>query len=237
MKPANDPLEKSKTFSRYAALATAVTTLITFTIAFLTPPLSGPFCHGFCFEYPYTDIAARFPRDYLWMFPAILLMLLYVILMVCIHSYASNEKKIFSQIGLSVALMAAMILIANYFVQVSVIQPSVLSGETEGIALLSQYNPHGIFIALEEIGFLLITISLFSVVPVFPSSGGLNKAFRITVISGFLLAVSSLAIISSKYGIMREYIFEVTIISIVFVEIIIASVLLERIFQKQYYST
>lgn len=34
-----------------------------------------------------------------------------------------------------------------------------MHGETEGITLLTQYNAHGIFIALEELGYLLMSLS------------------------------------------------------------------------------
>jgi hypothetical protein len=220
-------------FSFYIAITTAVMTFITFVIAVLTPPLSGPFCEGPCLEYPYTAAVSRFPRDYYWMYPAMLVELLYVILMVCIHCYANPGRRIFSHIGLSLALIAAMILIANYFVQVSVVQPSLIKGETDGIAILSQYNPHGLFIALEEIGYLLMTVSFMSVAPVFPSVNRLHKTLRVTLVSGFLLAVVALALVSVRYGIMREYIFEVIIISIVWVELIFTSLLLTRIFKKE----
>ena len=101
----------------YAAILTAVITVVTFGIAIFTPPLSGAFCVGSCIEYPFTNIISRFPRDYVWMYLAILLTLIYVVLMVCIHHYASRDKKIFSQIGLSFALISATILIINYFIQ------------------------------------------------------------------------------------------------------------------------
>ena len=216
----------------YISIITAIVTLITFAIEIFTPPLSGPWCEGDCFIYPYNNIASRFPRDYLWMYPAMAVMVLYVILMVCIHQYALPHKKVFSQIGLSIALMAAIILISNYFVQVSVIQPSLIKGETHGIAILSQYNPHGIFIALEEIGFLLANISLFMMIPVFPPSDILNKALRLTWMIGFFLAVFTLVLISLVYGIMREYFFEIAIISIVWLQLIISSIILSRIFKR-----
>lgn len=130
-------------FGFTVALLTSAITTITFAIAVMTPPLSGPFCTTGCFEYPYTDITGRFPRDYYWMYPAMLVFLMYLILMSCIHEYAATEKKLFSRLGLAVAIMSAGILITNYFIQVSVIQPSLLRGETDGIALLTQYNPHG----------------------------------------------------------------------------------------------
>jgi hypothetical protein len=85
----------------YTSIFTAAVTLVTFGIAVFTPPLAGPFCIASCIEYPFTSIVSRFPRDYLWMYPAILLMSLFVVLMVCLHHYASPEKKIFSSTMLS----------------------------------------------------------------------------------------------------------------------------------------
>ncbi len=37
-----------------------------------------------------------------------------------------------------------------------------MKGEKEGISLLTQFNPHGIFIALKEVGYLLMSLSFFS---------------------------------------------------------------------------
>lgn len=216
----------------FAATATAVVTTGTFVIAFLTPPLSGPFCEGPCFEYPYADITARFPRDYFWMYPAMVVSLLSLALVICIHHYARPEKKIFSHMGVCLASMSAAILITDYFLQVSVIQPALLSGETDGIALWSQFNPHGLFIALEEIGFLLMNLALLSIAPVFSGRNGIERAIRFVFITGSVLAFSALVAVSTTYGIMREYIFEVIIISIVWFELIISSALLGRVFGK-----
>ena len=205
-------------------------TAATFVIAFLTPPLSGPLCTGGCFEYPYTDVVSRFPRDYFWMFPAIFLFMIYIILMACIHHAAASDKKMYSLAGLSFAVMAAVILITDYFVQLSVIQPSLLKGETEGIALWSQYNPHGIFIAMEEIGYLIICVSLLFIAPVFNGTGRMHRLLRIVPVAGFLMAIGALIFISVRMGVMREYIFEISIISIVFLELLIEASLLSRVF-------
>ena len=133
-------------------------------------------------------------------------------------------------------MMSGIILIADYFVQVTVIQQSLLSGETDGIALLTQFNPHGVFIALEEVSFLLLSIAFAFLTPVFKSKNGVERALRTTFISGFLLALGSLFIITVQYGIQREYIFEVAIISIVWLELIVASVLLSRFFKRTEFS-
>jgi len=69
--------EQSKTsvggIGLWAAVLMTFLTLVSFGIAIATPPRSGPFCAmASCVTYPYTDVAAFFSRDYLWMFPGIL---------------------------------------------------------------------------------------------------------------------------------------------------------------------
>lgn len=216
----------------YVAVLTAIVTTATFVIAIATPPLSGPWCTANCFEYPFTDIASRFPRDYIWMYPAMLVSALFVLLLICIHQHTNESRKIYTQIGLSFAIISATILILNYFIQVSVIQPSLLNGETDGIALFSQYNPHGIFIASEEIGFFLMTVALFSILPAFSSGKGLSRTLRIILFSGFILAILSFFLIAVKFGLKREYLFEIAIISIVWLELIISSILISVLFGR-----
>lgn len=217
----------------YSSISTAVLTLITFGVAILTPPLSGPYCKAVsCYVYPYLDIALRFPRDYYWMYPAMLMMISYLVLMVCIHRWASQEKKIYSLIGLIFVSMSTLILVADYFVQVSIIQPSLLSGETDGISMLTQYNPHGIFIVLEELGFMLMSTSFLFMAFVF-SDGKLEKAIRWTFITAFALTIVSFIAYSILYGINREYRFEVASISFNWLALIVSSVLLAVIFKKE----
>jgi hypothetical protein len=208
--------------SRIAA-STAVATLLTFAIAFLTPPLSGPFCVSDCFEYPYAGIAGRFPRDYYWMYPAQALMVLYVFLAACLHLRAADDRKAVTLPGLVFAAMASLILMAVYFVQVTVIQPSLLARETDGIALLSQYNPHGVFIALEELGYLMMSLSFPCLAAGLPGRGGMEKAARWALRAGFLLSVAALAGITAAYGVRREYRFEVAVIGIDMLVLLIVS--------------
>jgi hypothetical protein len=221
-------------FGYYMSIITAVLTTITFGIAICTPPLSGPFCTGSCFEYPFTDIAGRFPRDYYWMYPAILLSFSYLIMMITIFQVAQQNKKLFGMIGVSFAIMASLILITNYFIQVSVIQPSLLAGETDGISLLTQFNPHGIFIVLEEIGFTLMIISFFALSPVFNGTSALEKTIKWVTIIAFALAVVSFLLVSIVHGIHREYRYEVVIISITWLELILISFLIARYFKTKY---
>jgi hypothetical protein len=218
-------------FGYYTAIFMAVITAVTFAIAICTPPISGPYCPGDCLEYPFPGIESRFPRDYIWMYPAILLNMVFVVLAVCIHGYASAGRKTFSLAGLAFAVMSAGILATNYFIQVSVIQPSLLKGETDGILLLTQYNTHGLFIALEEIGLLLMSFSFLFMAFVFRKEGP-GASVRWIFIIAFILAMVSLIVYSVVFGIHREYHYEVAIITINWLTLIVSSILIARVFKK-----
>lgn len=220
-------------FGFYVSVFTAILTVVTFGIAVCTPPLSGPFCKGDCFQYPYNEIISRFPRDYYWMYPAILLSFAYLVMIIAVHKSVPAGRNLFSAVASGIAIISSLILSADYFIQVSFIQPSLLAGETEGVAMLSQFNPHGIFIILEELGFVTMGISFLFLVPVFPGAGGLEKSLRLTFIISFCLTVFAFVAITAKNGIMREYRFEVAVITITWIELIVASILLSRYFRRK----
>ena len=220
----------SRKLGFYTAILTSVLTAIAFGIAVFTPPISGPFCQGSCIDYPFTDIISRFPRDYIWMYPAIVLNLVVVVLMVCVHRSATEEKKVFSLAGLCFTLISSTILIVDYFIQITVIQPSLIKGETDGIVLLTQYNPHGIFIALENAAYLVLSFAFLLLAFVFTGTIAIEKALRWLFISGFVLATGLFITLTSVYGNNLEYRFEVAVLTIDWTVLIVAGILLARIF-------
>ncbi len=217
----------------YSSLTVAVLTLVTFGFAIVAVPISGANCLEGCIDYPYLDTVAQFPKDYRWMPLAGLLMLAYVIWTVAIHSTALPHKKIYGQIGLVFASMAALTLVADYFVQFSVVPISLMSGETEGITLLTQYNAHGIFIALEELGYLLMSFSFLFLVPVFLGKDRLASVAGWIFLAGFVLGLVSLVAFSAFYGLDRQDRFEVVIISVDWLVLLINGGLLGAWFSRQ----
>lgn len=154
----------ARRFDSWAAILTAAVSLGTFAIAVLKPPLSGPFCAGDCIQYPFTDLAKRVPLDFLWLWPALLIAPGFSAVMAVVHDRAPSDPRRFSRTGLALAPMAAAVLSAAYFVRLRTVQTAVLRGETVGLELWSQYNPHGVFIALEEAGYFLMAAAfLFAV--------------------------------------------------------------------------
>ncbi len=219
-------------FGIIISLLTAIVTMTTFIIAINTPPLSGPFCITGCYEYPYTNIDERFPRDYYWMFPAMLISIFYLMMMNAIHKQVKKERKLFSRISLQFAVISSIILITDYFLQVTVIQPSLINQENDGISLLTQFNPHGIFIALEELGFTFMSLSFIMLAPALGNTRP-EKVIRITAIAGFLLVIIAFGFITLQFGVMREYRFEVAVISITWLQLIVVSMMST----KYYYLT
>jgi hypothetical protein len=91
----------------WTALATAVTAAGAFAVAVTTPPRSGPYCPTGCIGYPYTDAAAFVPRDFWWMYPAVLLAVLVVVLVSCLHDWMPPHRRPLSRIGATFATLAA----------------------------------------------------------------------------------------------------------------------------------
>jgi hypothetical protein len=217
----------------YSAITTAVMTLITFGFAINAVPISGPGCIEGCIGYPYLDSLAQYPRDYLWMYLALMMMVAYVIFMVALHAHAAPEKRIFAQVGLSFALMGALTLLVTYFTQAAVVPVSLLSGETEGIALFTQYNVHGIFIALEEIGYLLMSLSFLFMGLALSSRSSLEAAARCVFLVAFAFTIVTLVATSIMYGLDRSYRFEIAVISIDWLTLIANGILFAVVFRRQ----
>ena len=156
-----------------------------------------------------------------------------MVLVSSIHAYASPQKKVYAQIGLSFALIAAGVLLGDYFVQFSVVPISLMKEQTEGIALLTQYNPYGVFIVLEELGYLLMSLSFLFLAPVFADGGRLASAVRWVFVGGFVLTVVFLAAISAIYGLERMDRFEIAAISVDWLVLVINGVLLGFLFRRR----
>lgn len=223
----------SAVWARGLSIATALLTAFTFGLAVMAVPVAGRFCVVNCVDYPYTDILDQFPKNYLWMYPAMILCPVFVILLAVIYQASTPERKFFGLVGLCFGLMSSTILIFDYFVQISVVQPSLLLGETDGIALITMFNEHGIFIALEDIGYLLMAAAMGAAALVFTGLTLSEKVVRWTFLSAPVLCVSALVYVSFRYGIQRGYVFEVIAISIDWTALIVGSIALAVTFNAQ----
>lgn len=217
-----------------SSLLLVVFTLITFGFALTAIPISGSFCPTNCVEYPYLNTVQQFPGDFIWMYFTIFQLITFLVVMVSLHYFAPDDKKIFSLTSLMLAALSAVVLLSCYFIQFSVIPASLVHGEFEGIPLLIQYNSHGIFIALEELGYILMVFSFLFIAFIFNKNKYLEKSIKWIFDIAFILSLLAFVIVTMKNGYIRQDIFEVFIISITWLTMIINGILIAILFRKKY---
>lgn len=219
-------------FGFWVSVFTAAITIISFSIAILTPPRSGPFCTASCVPYPYSTTASFFPRDFWWMFPAVSIAPLYLVLCACLHSWVAPSRTLFSRIAILFAAIAASTIALDYFIQIEVLQPSLLQVEADGMALISQYNPHGLFIAMENLGYLTLAISMFFAGLALADNSKLENFVRWQMIVCGTGGFTAFVIMSLYFGVRLETRFELAIITIDWLGLIIASIALSILFRR-----
>lgn len=215
----------------WSAILTAVISAIFFVAGILTPPRSGPFAPAAnVIPYPYTDVAAFIPGDYLWLYPGIVLAPVFLVLMVCIHSYARRDRKIFSQVALLFAVIYATIILIDYVTQFTIVIPSILTNETAGLSLFTQYNPHGFFITFETLGYSMMSGTFLFIAAAF-SGRRIERALRWIFTGGFVVTVLLFIALSLlNYDLVA---FEVTILTINWIVLIVSGVLLSVMFRQR----
>jgi hypothetical protein len=213
-------------FGFWVAIATAAMTVLTFALAITALPNKV--------EYPFTseEILAQWPGDYYWMWPAMVLMVLLVALVGTLHELAPARRGVFSRLAFGLAVIAAAVLLIDYYIQATVMQVNLEKGQLDGWSILTQYNPNGVFIALEELGYLLMSVVFICLVPVFTERTGLDRAIRWLLLASFAVTAISLALVTVWMGIDRGDVFEIIVISIVWLTLVAAGPLLAIRFHR-----
>lgn len=220
-------------FGIYSSFALSVLTVITFGFAMIAIPPSGPNCPGNCMEYPFSDLLLYYPRDYFWMYMTIFQLFAFVIFSVSNHYIVSPAKKMFTMLSVAFTLISACVLLIAYFTQFSTIPISVMKGETDAIAFFTQYNEHGFFIAMEELGYITMSIALFFLAFAFSKDNKQEKRIRTILIVQLILTILSFISYSVIYGIARSYLFEVATITINWLVIIVVGIMIGLNYKKR----
>ena len=102
------------------------------------------------------------PIAMLPLFPSLLLAPVFTALMASLHSYAPEDKKIWSLLGLAFTLIYTTMAAMNYMIQLLPVWRSINLGETDGLAMFVLGNPHSIFWALAYAYIFMNLAMLFS---------------------------------------------------------------------------
>ena len=217
----------------YSAVLLTVFTVISFVLGMMAVPPAGPYCPGDCMEYPYLNSLDHYPHDYYWMYVSVFQLMIYLVFMISVYFAAPPEKKIYGFIGVALAIITVMVLLADYFVQFTVVPVSLMKGETDGIALLTQYNGNGLFIALEELGYILMGLSFLCMAPLFSKANKLELALRRILALPVLLILLFFLYYAFRYGIERSYRFEVAAIGVDWMALIVVGILAALFFKNK----
>ena len=138
-----------------------------------------------------------------------------------------------SRVAQCLAMIGAGVLVADYALQLLVLQPALLNGETEGLSPWSQYNPHGVFIGLEDVGNALLGVGF-----VFLGAalrGASAKPARVAArvfLGGGAAVIATLVFCGIVYRARLEYRFEVTSLLITWLVLLATGVLLAVTFAR-----
>jgi hypothetical protein len=118
-------------------------------------------------------------------FPSFWLALSFVILMISIYHYASDDRKIWGHIAVAFAIMYAALNAGVYFLQMTVVVPFMLNGQAEEVAFITLKM--GTFIyGLDVLGYSLMSLATLFAAPVFVG-GRLERWVRWSLIANGLL--------------------------------------------------
>jgi hypothetical protein len=150
---------------------------------------------------------------------------------VCVREHGVADRKVVSTIGLCLAVASFTIIAVDYFIQLRTVQPALLNGEFDGLAIMSQYDPHGVYIALEELGFLAMGLS-FAFLALVIGSSRLERVTRWVYLASSALIVAAFVGMSWYFGFGLEYRFEVASIFLGWLTLMITGVLLAFVFRR-----
>jgi hypothetical protein len=166
------------------------------------------------------------------MYPALLTSLGFVVLAVCILDWVPG-RRLFSRAGVCFAVIGAGALVIDYGIQLTVMQPGLLSGQTEGLSPFSQYNPHGVFIGLENVGYAMLNLALlFLGIALLAAGSRLVRATGRVFAAGGALAMVALVAYGAAYRERLDYRFEVASLLVTWLVLIAAGPLLGVAFAR-----
>jgi hypothetical protein len=222
----------SGTAASWLSTSIPVAGVVSFSLAVSTPPRTGPFCTSGCLSYPYAGGAEFVPRDFIWMYPAIVLVVLVVPFAAVISAGAPTRRKVWGPVALAFAAIAAALLVLDYGVQLAVVQPSLLTGQADNVSLLSQYNPHGVFIALEDVGYAAIGLSFLVMAALVDPTTRLGRTVARVFRLGGALTLFLLILLTALYRADLEYRFEVYGLGVCWLVLVANGIMLSVLFRR-----
>ncbi|MGD8201079.1 hypothetical protein ACQE98_10490 [Ornithinimicrobium sp. W1679] len=114
----------------------------------------------------------------------------------------------------------------------TVLPVSLAKGQLDGWSMLTQYNPNGVFLALEELAYVLMSLALLSLVPALPTGTRPARVLRRLFVGSAVAVAVSFAVVTALQGPDRGDTFEILVISLVWLTLLVASPLLALVLRS-----
>ncbi len=176
MKQVSSVQSKAITLGFWSALLTAifVTLFVIATFVFLPPDWQGIQSYAQSFN----------SLQLVSVIPPVVFAVTIIVLMVSLHYYVAEEKKIFSMLGIAFAIIYATIIWSNAYLQLFVVRLNILQGQLESLAILAMPNLHSVFFALEAIGYGFLSAAVLAISPVFTGGRLANWIRGLFIVNG-----------------------------------------------------
>ena len=126
--------------------------------------------------------------------PSLLLAPSFALLMLCVHYYAPEDKKVWSHAGLIFATVYTVMVSINYYVQLTLVVPHLMRGEVESIRPFL-FTPFDSFIySVDVLGYSFMSLSTLFAAFVFTGAGLERTARRFLIANGLLIPFLALQI-------------------------------------------
>ena len=126
-------------------------------------------------------------NDLFWILtPSMFLALSFLIMMVSVHYYADEDKRIWSQIGMLFAVAYFVFVNIVYFTVLTVTMPHTLNGDITSVEIL-RYVPKSFMTGIDALGYTSMSLATLFAAPVFFGTK-LKKWIRIFFISNGIIS-------------------------------------------------
>ena len=88
----------------------------------------------------------------------------FLVLMACVHSYAPEDRKVFSLVGLSFAVIYATLISVNYFIQLTFVNQHIFD-----VSIFEMTNPQSMMWVIEVLGYFFMGLATLFAALVFNS--------------------------------------------------------------------
>ena len=105
----------------------------------------------------------------------------FLVVMACVHCYAPDDRKVFSLVGLSFAIIYATLISINYFIQLTFVRQSSFDVE-----IFAMDNPQSMMWVIEVLGYFFMGLSTLFAAAIFGSSKTENLIKWFFVTNGIL---------------------------------------------------